>query len=326
MLRIAGVVTMLVVLYAYLFYLNPNAIRASNLIDVANRQGFSGILTLGVAILIITGAIDLSIGSLVGLSAIGFGVMISEGLHPYVALLAVLLGGGAIGTVHGLLVTRLKLQAFLVTLCGMFICRGAARYTSKNPLGIVSMQKANPDAQGALESLRYWLIGKETDGGLSFPAMLFVLLILAAVVGVVLHKSVLGRYWYAIGYNESAAKYAGISTDQKRVIGFVLCSTLASLAGAMFLLDVGTADPTNAGVELELYAITGAVLGGCSLRGGEGTIVGIVLGAAVLPLLKNVVSFNNIPDAVIPAVIGVTLLLGTMADEFFRRRSTTGKK
>jgi ribose transport system permease protein len=128
-----------------------------------------------------------------------------------------------------------------------------------------------------------------------------------------------------MGYNESAARYSGIATDRYRLIGFMISSTLASLCGVMLLLDYGTANPTDAGGMWELFAITGAVLGGCSLRGGEGTIVGVFLGAMVLPVLGNLVSFLEIRDALIPAVVGLTLLFGTLADEFFRRRSAVRK-
>src|SRR5436190_17469654 len=120
MIRIAGVLTLLIVLYATLFITNPKAMQSSNLIDVGNRQGFYGVITLGVAVLIITGAIDLSIGSVVGLSAVVFGHLMSKGVHPFLAVAVVLAGGTLIGLFHGLLVTRLKLQAFLVTLCGLF--------------------------------------------------------------------------------------------------------------------------------------------------------------------------------------------------------------
>jgi ribose transport system permease protein len=325
MLRIAGVVTLLVVLYATLFASDPNALGRSNLIDVANRQGFFGVLTLGVAVLIITGAIDLSIGSVVGLSAIAFGLLMGNGLNPIAAAGICLLGGTLIGLLHGVLVTRLKLQAFLVTLCGLFVYRGLARYLTDKPVGLVNIQRDQPSAAGPINFLRAVLIGKDENSVLNYPAQMFVLLVLAALVGLVLHKSVIGRYWYAIGYNESAARYSGIATDRYRVTGFVLCSFLASLGGVMMLLDVGTADPNNAGETWELYAITGAVLGGCSLKGGEGTAVGIVLGAMVLPLLRNVVSFLDIRDAIIPAVIGLTLLVGTVADEFFRRTSAVRK-
>jgi ribose transport system permease protein len=335
MARIAGVVVLLVVLYAALAWAHPNAIGKSNLIDVTNRQGLWGVITIGVAVLIITGAIDLSIGSVVGFSAVAFGMMMTSGIniaglrsgpiHPYLAVPVVLALGVAIGLINGLLVTRLKLQAFLVTLCGLFVYRGLARYMTSSPVGTESIAATNPTFREPMNALRLILIGKDEDRALLFPMEMAVLIAVAAVVGLLLHKSVIGRYWYAIGYNESAARYSGIATDRYRLIGFVISSLLASLCGVMLLLDYGTANPTDAGEMWELYAITGAVLGGCSLRGGEGTIIGAFLGAMVLPVLRNLVSFLDIPDAIIPAVIGMTLLLGTIADEFFRRRSGVRK-
>ena len=111
---------------------------------------------------------------------------------------------------------------------------------------------------------------------------------IAGVLALLLHGSVYGRYLFAIGYNEQAARYAGIYTDRYKIFAYVLCSTLAGLGGILFLLNYRNASPSSAGNLLELYAITGAVLGGCSLRGGEGTIPGMLLGAAVLPLLRQI--------------------------------------
>jgi len=278
-----------------------------------------------VAVLIITGAIDLSIGSVVGLCVVTFGLLMLKGVNPVLAAGIVLAGGMLIGLFHGLLVTRLKLQSFLVTLCGLFIYRGLARYLVDRPVGLVNIQRDQPSTAGPIRFLRTVLVGKDENSVLNYPEQMFVLLGLAALVGLILHKSVIGRYWYAIGYNESAARYSGIATDRYRMIGFVLCSCLASLGGVLMLLDVATADPNTAGETLELYAITGAVLGGCSLRGGEGTAVGIVLGAMVLPLLRNLVSFLGIPDPIIPVVIGLALLIGTVADELIRRTSAVRK-
>jgi ribose transport system permease protein len=335
MMRIAGVVVLLIVLYGSLAAAHPNAIGTSNLIDVTNRQGLWGVITIGVAVLIITGAIDLSIGSVVGFSAVTLGMMMTSGIniggmqsgpiHPFLAVPIVLLMGVAIGLINGLLVTRLKLQSFLVTLCGLFVYRGLARYMTLSPVGVEGMLAANPSFRDSLNLLRMILIGKNEDRVLKFPMEMVVLICVSIVIGLILHKSVIGRYWYAIGYNESAARYSGIATNRYRLIGFVISSTLASLCGVMLLMDYGTANPTDAGEMWELYAITGAVLGGCSLRGGEGTIIGAFLGALVLPVLRNLVSFLGIPDAIIPAVIGLTLLFGTVADEFFRRRSAVRK-
>src|SRR5436190_845896 len=142
MIRIAGVLTLLIVLYATLFITNPKAMQSSNLIDVGNRQGFAGVITLGVAILIITGSIDLSIGSVVGLSAIVFGMLMRDGYPPIIAMFTVLILGAVIGLINGLLVTRLKLQPFLVTLCGLFVYRGIARFLTKLPVGMVSVKES----------------------------------------------------------------------------------------------------------------------------------------------------------------------------------------
>jgi ribose transport system permease protein len=126
---------------------------------------------------------------------------------------------------------------------------------------------------------------------------------------------------YAIGANEEAARYAGIATDRYKILAYVICSALAGLGSVLYLLDNRTATATSAGSLLELYAITGAVLGGCSLRGGEGTVPGMFLGAAVLPLLRQLCIFSGITNELEYAVIGAALLLGTITDEVLKRRA-----
>jgi ribose transport system permease protein len=145
--------------------------------------------------------------------------------------------------------------------------------------------------------------------------------VLAAILGFFLHKTAYGRYWYAIGHNELAAKYAGVNVNRQRIVVYVICSTLAAFAGVLLLLDYSTLRADNAGIGMELEAITGAVLGGCSIRGGEGTIVGMVLGAMVMPVLNNLITVNGLGSDPIPVIVGLTLLVGTIVDEFIRRRS-----
>jgi len=319
MSRIAGVIFLLALLYGALAFSNPNAFKAGNLRELANYQGFFGVLTLGATLVIITGGIDLSIGSVVGLGAVLFGVLMEEHVHPYLAALIVIAAGVVIGLAHGLMVTKFKLQAFLVTLCGMFIYRGIARQLSKLPVGIESVKELHPEFTGPIQTLQFYLAGKDTSGFLTYPAQFVVLLILTAIAGVFLHRSVYGRYWYALGYNDQAARYAGIRVDRYRIAVYVISSALAAFAGVLLLLDFGSVMPETAGTSYELYAITGAVLGGCSLRGGEGTAIGVVLGAAVLPLLENLVIFLRIPSAVVPSIIGLTLLFGVIVDEVIRR-------
>lgn len=339
--RVAGVVLLLAVLYALLYWADPvNAVKWTNIKDVLGQQALFGVLTLGAGIVILSGGIDLSIGSVVGFSAVLFGVLLKSGVTPFTALAIVLGAGMLIGAINAALISRLRLQPFLVTLCGLFVYRGLAKMLSPGQqvglMGILRDAKKAGDAEFTetltreLTLLREWLVGKTLDGELGFPMQAAVLAVLALVLGLVLHRSVWGRYWLAIGHNEAAAKYAGIRVERNQFAVYMICSTLASLGGVLTLLDYGSATPATIGETWELYAITGAVLGGCTLRGGAGTVPGMVLGAAVLPLLKNLINFlGSLPlvtrniksiDPVIPVLIGLTLLLGTIADELFRRR------
>jgi ribose transport system permease protein len=332
MMRILGVLGLLVALYAGLigtYVENAPASEPSartqqriqgNLVDVANEQGRYGVITLGAALVIIAGGIDLSIGAVVGCSAVLMGSLLEKGVHPYAAVPIVLLFGSLIGLTNGLLITRLKLQPFLVTLCGMFVYRGLARVIAGQVSRAKSLE-AHPEFTDALQNLRFVLIGKNSESELVFPAAFFVLIVLALVVGFFLHRTAYGRYWFAIGHNELAAQYAGINVNRQRVSVYVICSMCASLAGVLLFLDMPSIQSDSGGMYLELYAILGAVLGGCSLRGGEGTALGMVLGAMVLPILQSFVSIRGMTSDVIPAVIGLTLLLGTIVDEFIRRRS-----
>jgi ribose transport system permease protein len=352
--RLAGVVVLVLVLYEVLMFsnfrvsalLNPELPlaerlgfneRTSSLLNHQNlgqRLGFYGVLTLGVGVLIISGGIDLSIGSVVGLAAVSLALMLEKGpffglvtrdslggddfllrLWPFVAAAVVVAGSCVIGLIHGLLVTKLGLQPFLVTLCGLFIYRGLAQWATRTPQG--SPRDVGIGGVPDLEALRFLAVGRV--GGV--PVFLLLMLGIAALVAVLLHLSVYGRYIYAVGYNEQAARYAGVATDRSKILAYVLCSSLAGLGGVQHMLDLETASPTSTGSWLELYAITGAVLGGCSLRGGEGTVAGMLLGAAVLPLLWNLCNFVSVLNVLQFAVIGAALLLGTIVDEVLKRRS-----
>jgi ribose transport system permease protein len=331
--RASGVLVLLAIIFGSMCFLDfEYATRWSNLKEVLNYQGLFGVLTLGVGVLILSGGIDLSIGSVVGFSGVAFGVLMKDGMPPFRAAGCVLLLGIAIGLMHGMLVTRLKLQPFLVTLCGLFVYRGLARVISpKERPGMQKIAHGHPDFRQELDSLSQWLTGRDLERVFGFPMMIVVALALAVIIGLVLHGSVYGRYWYAIGRNEQAARYAGVNVNRHKVWAYILCSVLASLGGIMVFLDEGSVTPESTGETWELYAITGAVLGGCTLRGGEGTVLGMILGAAVLPLLKNLINrVGNFPDVraiipaidpVIPIIIGLTLLAGTIVDEILRRRA-----
>jgi ribose transport system permease protein len=306
MTRLLGVFIIVVALWGILMASSEGARTAYTHTVMAKRLGFYGVLTIAAGVLIISGGIDLSMGSLVGLAAVCFGVLVSENILPVVpAILVVIAGSAMIGMAHGLLVTQLKLQPFLVTLCGMFMYRGLAQLVA----GETSIAlPGRPD----VEQVRSLLV---SGRDLFVPNQLVLLLLLGGALAVLLHGSVYGRYLYAIGFNEKAAAYAGIATSRYKILAYVICSTLTGLAGVLFILE-SSAQPTSAGTLLELYAITGAVLGGCTLRGGEGTVCGMLLGAAVLPLLKQICNFYpEIGSKLEYTVIGAALLLGTIVNE-----------
>jgi ribose transport system permease protein len=231
--------------------------------------------------------------------------------------MTVILGGATIGLMHGLLVTRVNLQPFLVTLCGLFMYRGLARWLAQGTVRL-------PKDDATVDMMREYLV---SGNFLGFSNQLLLLLLIAGVLALLLHGSVYGRYLYAIGHNEQAARYAGIPTVRYKILAYVICSSLAGLGGVLFLLGYRLAQGDSAGSLLELYAITGAVLGGCSLRGGEGTIPGMLLGAAVLPMLAQICLFSSVIGTDLEyTVIGVALLVGTIANELLARRSAARVK
>jgi ribose transport system permease protein len=335
MKRIVGILIIVLVLYGLILASDPNARTLANFKNIAQRVSLYGIITIGAGILIISGGIDLSIGSVVGLGAVALGLLLGNHVAPWLAILVVLGGGALIGVGYGLLVTRLRLQPIISTLCGLFIYRGLAFWLAlPNPAaplrGLVRFLSlghlyAQGTQTGSAGNVGIGAVSKELPGLIHFASdftpRLLLLGVVAVLAALLLHSSVYGRYLYAIGSNEQAARYAGINTNRYKVLAYLLCSMLAALVGILQMLETQTASPSTEGQWYELYAITGAVLGGCSLRGGEGTVIGMLLGTAVLPLLRNLINFSNIPGDLEFTVIGVALLLGTIADELLKRRA-----
>ncbi len=164
-----------------------------------------------------------------------------------------------------------------------------------------------------------WLLGQTPLGQTLVPAPLVVLMLVAATAAVFLNQTIYGRYLLALGNNEEAARFSGINTDRMVILAYVLCSLAAGLGGILFALDTNSIQPSSHGNFYELYAIAAAVLGGCSLRGGEGTVLGVVIGAAVMRVLYNSINLIGIPSQLEFAIIGLVILLGVIADEVVKR-------
>ena len=290
--------------------INPQFVSHVNLSNLANQIGLFGLVALGEGLVVITGGIDLSIGSMLALLGVIFlDLLTNHDVAWPIALLVVVAGGGLLGLVHGLLITRLKLQPFIVTLCGLLLYRGIARYYTADAtegFGYAS----NTD-------LLEWITSGRTLG---VPHTLILLLLVAAVAFLLLHRSMFGRYLFAVGRNEEAARYSGIATDRVVTMAYVLAGLLTGISAVTFVFYTQSVSPSNYGNFYELYAIAAAVLGGCTLRGGEGSVVGIVLGMVLLQMLQNLVNILGIPSSLNFAVMGAVILLGIIADRELRLR------
>jgi ribose transport system permease protein len=236
------------------------------------------------------------------------------------ALLSVLGIAGLLGWVHGLLVTRVHLQPFVVTLCGLLIYRGFSRWlVDDNPVGfgIEYKETLSPLGSGKLQLFEWSSENAVQTFGIPYP--FFVFIIVAIVAAVFLNRTVWGRYLLALGSNEEAARYSGIRTERVTIMAYVICTMCAAIGGILFALDSGSISPSSFGNFYELYAIAAAVLGGCSLRGGEGSIFGVIGGTAVMMLLNNLILLLKIADRLEFTIIGLVILLGVFLDETVRR-------
>jgi ribose transport system permease protein len=306
-----GTFLLLVVLCVVVAILNPRFLAPANLQNMARLIGAYGIFSIGLGIVIITGGIDLSVGSVFALLGVVLSMMLTEwgwpGALSVVAIIAIAM---SLGALHGLLITKLNIQPFIVTLCGLLFYRGLARFI------------ANDETKGFGSAAGFeWLRDLATGSVLGIPTPFVLLVVISIVMWVVLHRSVYGRYLFAVGRNEMAARYSGIGSWRIIASAYVILGLLAGIAAIVFAFYTNSVSPSSHGNFFELYGIAAAVLGGCSLRGGEGSIVGILIGAALLQVLQNLVNLLGIPSSLNFAVMGAVILMGVIADQILQRRA-----
>jgi len=305
-----GVLLLFVALCAVVATVNPLFLSAANLQNVGRLVGTFGIFSIGVGIVIITGGIDLSVGSICALLGVLLSMMLVEwGWPPGLALAAVIALGAGLGAAHGVLIARLRLQPFIVTLCGLLLYRGAARYIAGD----------STKGFGTSEGFE-WMRSLATGSVAGVPMPFVIMCGVAIAAWVLMHRSVYGRHLFAVGQNEEASRYSGVSTRTVVACAYVLSGALTALSAVLIAFYTNSVSPASHGNFYELYAIAAAVVGGCSLRGGEGSVVGIVLGAALLQVLRNLVNLLDIPGSLDFAVMGGVILLGAIADQVFGRR------
>jgi ribose transport system permease protein len=208
-----------------------------------------------------------------------------------------------LGFAHGVLITRFRMQPFIVTLCGLLLYRGAARFI------------ADDTTKGFGEAIGFKGLQRWANGDLFGVPMPFVILVIISVImWIVLHRSIYGRYLLAVGRNEEATRFSGVNTKLVIASSYILGGLLTGISGILFAFYTNSVSPSTHGNFYELYGIAAAVLGGCSLRGGEGSIIGILIGTALLLVLQNLVNLLNIPSSLNFAVMGAVILIGVIAD------------
>jgi ribose transport system permease protein len=306
-----GIFILLAVLCAATGFENPRFFSHANLLNTANVIGLFGIFSIGLGLVIITGGIDLSVGSMIALSGMLLVMALTEWHWPWpLAVLFVLAVTMALGWTHGFLITRFNMQPFIVTLCGLLIYRGVARYiahdTTKGFGGAAGFEAFRDFAKGNLFGL---------------PMPFVLLIVISIIMWIVLHHSIYGRYLFAVGRNEEATRFSGINTRRVVAGSYVIAGLLTGISGILFAFYTNSVSPSTHGNFYELYGIAAAVLGGCSLRGGEGSVVGILIGVALLQVLQNLVNLLGIDSSLNFAVMGAVVLIGVLADQIFQNRA-----
>lgn len=295
----------LIALFAALAILSPNFLTNANLSSVVRQTAVIDVMALGMTMVIIAGGIDLSVGSILAFGGL-LGTMAIEKGAPIPAGIAVgVLAGMAWGFVNGFLTAQLKISPFIVTLGTLGIVRGITLIVS-NGLPVHSLPSG------------FSYLGEGTLGGV--PFVLWILLLCALAVHALLEHTKLGRHAFAIGSNPEAAYYTGIPVAFSTVAVYSLCGLLTGLAGMIEASRLMTGQPT-AGQGYELQAIAAVVIGGGSLRGGEGTVVGTLVGALIMGLLSNGSDLLGISPYVQQALIGAVIILAVTLDEIRKRKA-----
>ena len=293
--------------------LSPNFGTFGNAVGILLATSVNGILALGVTFVIISGGIDLSIGTVMTFSAVMTGVFVTNMHLPLpLGIVGGIVVGGLMGLFNGVLIARFKIPPFIATLGTMQIARGLALVTANlAPIYFNDTPEFNKGAMGSA-------IGGVIPG-FDIPNVVLVLFGAAIVAAFVLGRTILGRYTFALGSNEEATRLSGVPVIRWKVAVYVVSGLFAGLAGVVIAARLNSAQPAL-GVGYELDAIAAAVIGGTSLSGGEGSILGTVIGAFIISTLTNGLRIMSVPQEWQTVVTGAIVILAVYLDIVRRRR------
>ena len=303
-LRDAGTLLGLVVIVVVFSILSPNFLTQQNILNILQQSSINACVALGMTLVIIAGGIDLSVGPTAAIAAVVVAVLMAAGVPIAVAIPLALIVGMAAGAFNGILVAYGGLQPFIVTLGTLSLYRAIALiYTGGNPIfGIPAEFRALTNSSV-----------------LGVPSPVLIIAVLAVIVWVVLNKTPLGEYFLAVGGNQEASRIAGVPVSLTKIASYVISGGLASVAGLILVGRLGAADPTLGNL-WELDAIAAAAIGGASLMGGKGSIVGTLLGAIILGSLRNGLTLMNVQAFYQLLATGIIILVAMLIDRATRGR------
>jgi ribose transport system permease protein len=306
-LQEVGILAIFLVWCAFLSLATDTFLTSTNIFNMLRAFSWIALAAFGQCLVILTAGIDLSVGSNMALSGLGAALLLTVGVPVPLAVLGGLLVGGLVGMTNGLLVTRFRLPPFIATLGMLSIARGIT-FGATGGWPVRKLPKS------------FNLIGQYDvpigPWGVPFPVI--VMLILAVLVSLFLSRTVRGRHIYAVGGNEEASRVSGIDPNWIKMLVYTSCGLLAGLGGILMTARLGVAAPTAAtGYELDIIAA--AVIGGVSLFGGEGTILGVLIGAALMQTIRTGLNLLGFPTYWQPAAIGAVIILAIMFDQWRKR-------
>jgi ribose transport system permease protein len=304
--RESGIALVVVVIMIGLSIASPNFATADNLAIVARIVALNSIIAIGMTLAILLGGIDLSVGSVVALASVVVGyVLVRMQMPILVSILAGLLTGVVVGLINGILIVRTGVASIIITLGMMGLARGCALVITKG-----STISGLPEA--------YLALGQGYLGLVPYPVI--IMLVIAVIIHVMLSRTTFGRRIYFVGSNEDAAVLSGINVRQVKIIVFTICATLAAMEAVIETARMSTAQPAS-GVGYELTAIGAVIIGGASIMGGEGTILGTILGATLLGLITNGLILLGVSAYWQQVFSGGIIILAVALDTWRRRRS-----
>ena len=295
-----AIVLVLIVLIALFSISSSKFLKPSNIVNILRQVSINGIIAVGMAIVLITGGIDLSVGSVAGVACVSTALLMNAGVHWFLAILIVLVISALCGLINGFSICTLGIPPFIATLSMMTALRGTA-YLLTGGLPVF----------GFTSDILF--IGKGTVLGIPVPVIIMV--IVFAIFIVIMNKTAFGVCVYGVGGNEEASRLSGINVKRTKYTTYLISSVLSGLAGVILLARVNSGQP-KAGDGYEMDAITSVVIGGISMSGGQGNIAFVIAGVLIMGVLSNGMMMLNIQDYVQQVVKGIVLLLAVAYDKY----------